>query len=100
MIVNDLDVTSRAIVPIKTNTPLIIDANAPLTLAISFERLQPVMRRDSQRIKALRGMQHLQFPHCHLGDVRKPGNALTLEQAPGIARLEGLDHTCNTISLR
>lgn len=44
MIVDDLNIrwTGRAIQPFKTDAPLIVDANAVLALAVTFQAFKPV----------------------------------------------------------
>ena len=44
MVVHDLDVLN-AIDPAKANAPLVVDANAVLTLAVTFQGLEPVAWR-------------------------------------------------------
>jgi hypothetical protein len=48
VIVDNLDIVSIAVVPTKTEPPLIIDANAVLTLSIGGQWLQPVPGRACQ----------------------------------------------------
>ena len=48
MIINNFYFIRIAIAPRKTDSPLIIDANAGLPLAASMQRLQPVPRRGSE----------------------------------------------------
>jgi hypothetical protein len=48
MIVDDLNVRGFTIAPNKTYPPLIVDANAALTLAVAAQRLQTVARRHTQ----------------------------------------------------
>lgn len=48
MIVDDLDVVSVAIFPNEANAPLIINANAMLTLAVASQRFQAVARGSQQ----------------------------------------------------
>jgi len=46
VVVHDLDIERRAAAPFKTQTPLIVDADAPLPFAITFQGFQPVLRRN------------------------------------------------------
>lgn len=46
MVVDDLDIVRIAVLPPKTNTPLIIDANAPLANPIAGELFKPVPGRN------------------------------------------------------
>lgn len=42
VIVNDLDVVSIAIAPTEAQPPLVIDANAVLTLTVSLQGFEPI----------------------------------------------------------
>jgi hypothetical protein len=48
VVVNDLDLIGIAGSKYKTNTKLIVDPDAPLTRAITFEFFEPVARRNPQ----------------------------------------------------
>src|SRR5580698_9915822 len=48
VVVNDFDFVGIAISPLKADSPLIVDANAPLSFAISVELFQTVSRRLRQ----------------------------------------------------
>jgi hypothetical protein len=48
VIVDNLDIVGIAVVPTKTEPPLIIDANAVLTLSIGGQGFQPVPGRACQ----------------------------------------------------
>ena len=53
MAVNDLNLLWSSCCPPKTDSPLVVDANAMLTPAIAFERLEPIPRGNSQLVEAL-----------------------------------------------
>jgi hypothetical protein len=57
VIVHDFRLVSIVIQPLETNTPLIVDANAVLTLPVPGKGLQPVTRRSAQVIKTHRKMK-------------------------------------------
>ena len=48
MIIHDLNIPSIAVAPNKTDSPLVINADAVLTLAVPVKRLQTVAWRGSQ----------------------------------------------------
>jgi len=48
MIVDDLDVPGFAIAPHKADPPLIVNANADLTLAVAVQSLQTISGRHTQ----------------------------------------------------
>jgi hypothetical protein len=56
MIVGQLNVPSFAIPPYETQPPLIIDANAVLTVAIAAQHLQTVAWGHPQIVKLPRGI--------------------------------------------
>jgi hypothetical protein len=47
VVVDDLDVPSLIIAPDKTDAPLVVDANAELTLAVAAQGFQPIAGRYS-----------------------------------------------------
>jgi hypothetical protein len=51
MIVDDLNVPSFAIAPHKTDPPLIVNADAALTLAVAVQSLQTIARRYTQIVE-------------------------------------------------
>jgi hypothetical protein len=61
MIVEDFDIVSFVVLPAKTNSPLGIDSNAVLTLAIALKLFQPVAWNRRQVLKRGRGIQQKQF---------------------------------------
>jgi hypothetical protein len=62
MIVDDLDVESVALFPNEANSPLIINANAVLTLAVASQRFQAIARGSQQVSQRSRAMEVKQFP--------------------------------------
>ena len=48
MVVHDLDVPSISVTPYETNSPLIVDANAVLSLPVTTKPFQTVARRHTQ----------------------------------------------------
>ncbi len=48
MVVSNLDVLSLALCPVETDAPLVIDADAVLTLPISFQFLKLITGRREQ----------------------------------------------------
>ncbi|MNL88828.1 hypothetical protein D3C87_2187830 [compost metagenome] len=51
VIITDLDLIGVAIPPNETNTPLIVDPDAVLSLAIALQGLQAIPRRNEQSIE-------------------------------------------------
>jgi hypothetical protein len=61
MIVDDLNVPGFAIVPHKTDPPLIVNANAALTLAVAVQSLQTIAGRHTQIVELLRRVDRKQL---------------------------------------
>ena len=61
MIVNDLYFVSVSLSPTEANPPLVVDANAMLTLACSGQLLKSVARRDTEIAQAFRGVENSEF---------------------------------------
>jgi len=81
MIVNDLNVVGIAASPKEAHTPLIIDADAVLTLTVALQCFQAVPRRNHQilqgastvKVKQLSTRYSLKGPkprHVHIGEQR------------------------------
>jgi hypothetical protein len=77
MIVGDFDVPCCAVVPHKAEPPLIVDADAVLTLTISAQNFQTVARRRAEIVELTRGIQRQKLradPALKLG--RKPAHRI------------------------
>lgn len=61
MVVDNLDILCIAVLPPKTNAPLIIDANAPLTRPIAGKLFKTVTGRNSQKVQRCSTMYLLQL---------------------------------------
>jgi hypothetical protein len=59
VVVCHLDVIGIAIFPAETDAPLVVDANAPLTLAGSLKLIQAVRWRHAQEVEGFRRIQCL-----------------------------------------
>ena len=57
VVVDDLYIPSATILPAKAKTPLVIDSNAVLSFAATFERLQAIARWYAQMVKQACPMQ-------------------------------------------
>jgi hypothetical protein len=95
MIVNDLNVAGIAASPKEAYTPLIIDADAVLTLTVALQCFQPVPWRNHQilqgastvQVKQLSTRYSLKGPkarHVHIGEqrFRLPGSEGADHQTP------------------
>ena len=61
MIVDDLDVPGFAVAPHKTDPPLVVNANAALTLAVAVQSLQTIAGRHTQIVELLRRVDRQQL---------------------------------------
>lgn len=100
MVINNFDIFWPVCRPHKAHAKLIVDADAVLSGAIMFQRLQPVAWWHAQVVEGSRPIKLLKFPSRHRLDIRKSPYALPFEQALGIAALEGLDGHGQIVTLR
>jgi hypothetical protein len=89
MVIHDFDIKHLSIFPNKAHAPLVVDAYAPLPLAIGFQRFQPIPRRNTQIVQARCPMHHQQLALGH-GAEGQPAAmaALPGKQGLGILALE------------
>ena len=92
MIVNDFNVCGPEFSPYEANAPLIIDADAVLTLSIIFQRLKVVAGRGLQEGQCLRRVELRQFAFGDLGEGLEPTWALSFVECLGVSTPERLDH--------
>lgn len=94
MIVNDLHLLWSSIRPHETDAPLVIDPDAVLTGAISFQRFEPISWRHPEIIQRLGGSHLTQLTQRHHVDPRiERRRALTTPQTLGFFAPERSDHT-------
>jgi hypothetical protein len=91
VVVNDLDIRGITIGKPKTHTPLVIDANAPLTLSFARELFLSIIWRYAQFLHANDPVEHRQLAHSHPLDIPESCNALPEEQRRGVFAPERLD---------
>jgi len=93
VVVDDLDVIGVTVLPVKANTPLIVDANTVLPHASGPEFLQSVARGNAQILEAFSSVHEAQLPeHDSLQLVRETPNPFAAEKAFGIAIREAVNH--------
>ena len=61
MIVDDLNVPGFAVAPHKTDPPLIVNADAALTLAVAVQNLQTIAGRHTQIVELFRRVDRKQL---------------------------------------
>jgi hypothetical protein len=101
MIVYDFYVVSITVPPHETNSPLLIDSNAVLSIAITPQRLKAVSRRHSQIKQFGCGVKHLKLiQRLLLNLTGKPLRMLLVENLFGFFAPKIPDHACGKVRLR
>src|SRR5207249_3867070 len=62
LIVHNLDLMRVSVLPSKADAPLVVDANAVLTLSVAVQRFGPIARRDAQVANRACSMQIQKLP--------------------------------------
>lgn len=71
MIIHHFNIMRGTIAPDKAKPPLIIDPDAMLPSAITFQRFKPIVRRYAKILQAYRSIQHAQFAPCDGQNIRR-----------------------------
>jgi hypothetical protein len=93
MVIDDLNIKSIAVFETKAQTPLVVDANAPLAFAAPAQSFQPVAGRNPKVLECIRVVQHLQFAFRDDGNRLESAGAFALKQRLRMLATEALDHT-------
>jgi hypothetical protein len=93
MIVDDCDVKGVTPYELEADSPLIVDPNTPLPLAIALESLKPVRRRLLQILELSRGVE-LRKAHCGARSNlwRQTSGATGCEEPLGLAVRKRSNH--------
>jgi hypothetical protein len=68
------------IFPYKADSPLVVNANAPLTFSLASQLLKPICRRDSEEFQGRRSMNLGQFTKANPLNIGwQTGRKITLE---------------------
>jgi hypothetical protein len=93
VIIDNLDIMRVTIAPLKTDAPLIVDADAPLPLTVGMKLFKPIRRRHSQIRESRRAIQHSQLAQRNLLNIiRKLPRPLKIEDLFGFFALERPNH--------
>jgi hypothetical protein len=92
MIVNDLNVISVAVSPKEAYTPLIIDADAALTLAVALQCFQTIPWRNHQIMQGAGTMEVKQLSTRYSFEGPKTRHVPISEQRFRLPGSEGADH--------
>ena len=93
MVIADLDVMCSIGVPDEADPPLVVHANAVLSITLTSESLQAVVRRASQVFQGDCCIQHEKLPvRLTLNFGAQAGNPLTFEDPPRQGVPKAADH--------
>jgi hypothetical protein len=92
VIVHDFNLVRTVFTPDKANTPLVVDADAVLILALASERFELIARWNSQVGQHHRGVQLQQLAPRYPFDVPEPGYRPAAKKRFGIWAKEGMNH--------
>jgi len=92
MVVNNLYFVRVSASPDEANAPLVVDADAVLSLAVAVERLKAIARWGSQVTQRNSGIQLAELPERHRLDGAKARDPFSLVEALRVLRPEALDH--------
>ncbi len=89
MIINYLHIVSVLFLPIKTNSPLVVNSDAVLSRTIADEFFQTIRRRDAKVVDCFGIVQHSQFSQSNLLNVgRQFARACKIVDFPGFGIFE------------
>jgi hypothetical protein len=92
MVVRDFDVVGVTLAPGKTDSPLVVDPNAVLSLAVPVQLLQPIAGKDAENSKIIRCVEHVELPKRRAFDGAKLPAGLPMKEPLGLIAPEGFDH--------
>ncbi len=93
MIIYDLHSFCMPISPQKTNSPLVIDTNTVLSLAITLQSLKPIRGWKPKILQPNSRVDRIEPHERSLLDLsRKPLHELAIEDSLSIRVSEGLNH--------
>jgi hypothetical protein len=92
VIIDNLDLVSTIFPPDKAQAPLVVDADAVLTQAITLEYFELISRRNAQGSQDCGRMQLQQLSPRHPLNVPKPGYGFAVKQSCRIRAGERMDH--------
>src|ERR1700730_11040361 len=93
VVIDDLNIDSIALREAKTHSPLVIDSDTPLTLAITLESFQTIRRRRFEVFNLNRRIQLRQSHRSSTANLRGQASRATCRIEPLSLRIpEGLNH--------
>lgn len=92
VVISNFDFVRIAVAPNKTEPPLIVNADAVLSVTVAAQRFQPIARERRQVLKLLSGVQHCQFSQRRLLEALKLPDTIAMKKAFRQRRAKRLDH--------
>jgi hypothetical protein len=94
VVIDHLNIIRTRIVPSEANSPLVINANAPLAFSIADKLFEPISGRTSQVSDDAGSVEHIQLSQDHSHDAGPLRRTFSgFEKMPRAGILEGLDHS-------
>jgi hypothetical protein len=93
VIIDNLDIMSVSVAPLKADAPLIVNTDAPLAFTVAVQLFEPVRWRNSQIRERSRAVQHPELAQRNLLYViRKLPRPFKIEDLFGFLALESPNH--------
>jgi hypothetical protein len=92
VVVHYFDIKGSDARPHEANAPLVVDANAVLTLSVTLEYLKTITWRSFQKVQSLGCLQLSHLALCDLQESFEFPRALAFVQRLRVLALERLDH--------
>lgn len=100
MVVDNFNVMRSIVMPCKTDSPLVIDSDTELPLAVTAQCLEPVAGQEHERFEGIGGIKDTQ-PLFRLPEKSlKRADGFALVQFLGFLVLEAFDHAINIALVR
>jgi hypothetical protein len=102
MIIGDFHFVRPVMVPNKTDSELVIDANAVLAFAVTLQRFEPVAGRNPPVIQGRSAVQHQELSQRRLPEVgwRNPPASASYPETAGFGISKAADHIADSNTQR
>ncbi len=98
MIGHNFDIFGCSIDPNETNPPFVVDSDAVLSLPISRQRFEMVVRRAAQILQPLGGIDHVELAQRDSAKTLKAANEFTAMERFAIPITKASDHAAKDIT--
>ena len=92
VVVNDLNILRSCSGPAEADAPLVVDADAVLTVAVALKRLKSIAGRGAQELECRRCLELRELPGSHLNDRPEACRFAGFKELASVAALEALNH--------